>query len=59
MIFIAINQAKNNEQMSYQGTEGTVLVFEATNEVKEQIKLTKSQKIPVSNFMTLNQVKEQ
>ena len=59
MIFIAINQAKNNEQMSYQGTEGTVLVFEAINEVKEQIKLTKSQKIPVSNFMTLNQVKEQ
>ena len=45
--------------MSYQGTEGTVLVFEATNEVKEQIKLTKSQNIPVSNFMTLNQVKEQ
>ena len=45
--------------MSYQGTEGTVLVFEAINEVKEQIKLTKSQKIPVSNFMTLNQVKEQ
>ena len=47
--------------MSYQGTEGTVLVFEAIKRSKRTRNkiFIKSQKIPVSSFIALNQAKEQ